>query len=105
MLGLYGGQDKSISAKDVEDMRAAIKANSRRVEIIVYPDAQHGFLADYRPSFNAEATKDGWAKMLACSAAIWMKSALSRPICSFPYEVVNKVSVASAPPWRGRPAG
>ena len=65
VLGLYGGQDKGISAQDVEDMRAAIKANGRRAEIIVYPDAQHGFLADYRPSFNAEAAKDGWAKMLS----------------------------------------
>ena len=65
VLGLYGGQDKGISAQDVEDMRAAIKANGGRAEIIVYPDAQHGFLADYRPSFNAEAAKDGWARMLA----------------------------------------
>ena len=65
VLGLYGGQDKGISAQDVEDMRAAIKANGRRAEIIVYPDAQHGFLADYRPRFNAEAAKYGWAKMLS----------------------------------------
>ncbi len=65
VLGLYGGQGKGISAQDVEDMRAAIKATGRRAEIIVYPEAQHGFLADYRPSFNAKAAKDGWAKMLA----------------------------------------
>jgi carboxymethylenebutenolidase len=65
VLGLYGGQDKGISAKDVDDMRAALKAAGKTAEIIVYPDAQHGFLADYRPSYNAEAAKDGWAKMLA----------------------------------------
>ena len=64
VLGLYGGLDKGISAQDIEDMRAAIKASGKTAEIIVYPDAQHGFLADYRPSFNAEAAKDGWARML-----------------------------------------
>jgi carboxymethylenebutenolidase len=57
--------DKGISAQDIADMRAAIKADGKQAEIIVYPDAQHGFLADYRPSFNAEASKDGWARMLA----------------------------------------
>jgi carboxymethylenebutenolidase len=35
----------------------------------VYPDAQHGFNADYRPSYNEEAAKDGWSKMLA-----WFKA-------------------------------
>jgi carboxymethylenebutenolidase len=64
MLGLYGGQDKGIPAQDVEDMRAAIKAGGKKAEIIVYLDAQHGFLADYRPSFNAAAAKDAWGKML-----------------------------------------
>jgi carboxymethylenebutenolidase len=65
VLGLYGALDKGIPAKDVEDMRAALKAAGRKDEIIVYPNADHGFLADYRSSYNAEAAKDGWAKMLA----------------------------------------
>ena len=65
VLGLYGGQDKGIPAADVEAMRAAIKANHKQAEIVVDPDAQHGFLADYRPSYNAEAAADGWKKMLA----------------------------------------
>jgi carboxymethylenebutenolidase len=33
-------------------------------EIIVYPDTQHGFNADYRPSYNA-ADARGWQRMLA----------------------------------------
>ena len=32
---------------------------------MIYPDAPHGFNADYRPSYSADAAKDGWAKMLA----------------------------------------
>lgn len=65
VLGLYGGQDKGIPQGDIDAMREAIKASGKQAEIIVYPDAQHGFLADYRPSYNAEAAADGWKKMLA----------------------------------------
>nr|MBA2495169.1 dienelactone hydrolase family protein [Acidobacteriota bacterium] len=33
-------------------------------EIVVYPNAKHGFNADYRESYNKEAATDAWAKML-----------------------------------------
>lgn len=66
VLGLYGGQDKGIPQADVDAMNAALKAAGKTgSEIIVYPDAQHGFLADYRPSYNAKDAADGWGKMLA----------------------------------------
>jgi carboxymethylenebutenolidase len=65
VLGLYGGQDKGIPAADIEAMRAAAKAAGKTVDIHVYPDAQHGFLADYRPSYNPAASEDGWKRMLA----------------------------------------
>ena len=70
VLGLYGGQDQMITAAMVDQMRANLKAaGDTKSEIIVYPDAQHGFNADYRPSYNEAAAKDGWAKMLA-----WFKA-------------------------------
>ena len=31
----------------------------------MYPEAPHGFHADYRPSYRREAAEDGWARMLA----------------------------------------
>jgi carboxymethylenebutenolidase len=65
VLGLYGGQDRGIPQADVEAMREAAKAAGKTVDIVVYPDAQHGFLADYRPSYNAQASADAWGKMLA----------------------------------------
>ena len=66
VLGLYGGKDAGIPLADVEAMRAALKANGKTgSEIIVYPDAQHGFLADYRPSYSPTDGPDGWKKMLA----------------------------------------
>jgi carboxymethylenebutenolidase len=66
VLGLYGGKDQGIPLADIEAMRAALKADGKAgSEIVVYPDSQHGFLADYRQSYDAKAAADGWAKMLA----------------------------------------
>ena len=41
------------------------RAAGRQVEIVVLPDAPHGFHADYRPSYRREAAEDGWRRMLA----------------------------------------
>src|SRR6202050_4230929 len=65
VLGLYGGADEGISASQVDDMRAAIKAAGKSSEIVVYPDTPHGFNADYRASYRPKEAKDGWARMLA----------------------------------------
>jgi carboxymethylenebutenolidase len=65
VLGLYGGQDHGIPLADVESMRAALKDAGKASEIEVYAEAGHGFLADYRPGYNAAAAQDGWQKMLA----------------------------------------
>jgi carboxymethylenebutenolidase len=65
VLGLYGELDKGITLAHVEQMRAAIKAAGDASEIVVYPGADHGFLADYRPQYNEAAAKDAWAKCVA----------------------------------------
>jgi len=65
VLGLYAGLDKGIPESDIEKMRDALKHARPKSEIIVYPDAQHGFNADYRPSYNATDAQDGWRRMLA----------------------------------------
>jgi carboxymethylenebutenolidase len=58
VLGLYAGKDRGIPLTSVEAMRAALKAAKSKSEIIVYPDADHGFNADYRPSYNKQASED-----------------------------------------------
>ena len=65
MLGLYGGQDPSIPVDAVRAAEAKAKAAKKTVEIVIYPDAPHGFHADYRPSYRREAAEDGWKRMLA----------------------------------------
>lgn len=65
VLGLYGGQDQGIPLTDVEQMRAALKAAKDPSEIVVFPDAPHGFNADYRPSYRPKEAADAWAQCLA----------------------------------------
>lgn len=64
VLGLYGGQDKGIPLEDVEAMRVALAQAKSPSQIIVYPEAEHGFLADYRPSYNAQASATAWKEAL-----------------------------------------
>jgi carboxymethylenebutenolidase len=64
VLGLYGAKDGL--AAGVPAMREALAAAGKTGgEIIVYPDAGHGFHADYRSSYNAADAADGWSRMLA----------------------------------------
>jgi carboxymethylenebutenolidase len=64
LLGMYAGLDPSIQVSDVVAAQAKAKAAGKTVEIVVFPDAQHGFNADYRPSYNALDAATGWKLML-----------------------------------------
>ena len=71
VLGLYGGQDQGIPNATVETMRAALaREGARGSDIRLYPDAPHGFHADYRASYRPEAAADGWRRLLAHFDAI-----------------------------------
>ena len=65
VLGLYGAKDQGIPLADVDAMRAALVAARQPSDIFVFPEAGHGFLADYRPSYSEKDAKEGWAKCLA----------------------------------------
>lgn len=66
VLGLYGEADTGIPLPSVETMRSALaRAGQTSSQIIVYPGAPHGFHADYRDSYRADAAADGWSKLLA----------------------------------------
>jgi carboxymethylenebutenolidase len=65
LLGLYGAADTSIPVDAVHAAEAKAKAAHKTVEIVVYPDAPHGFHADYRPSYRKDAAEDAWKRTLA----------------------------------------
>lgn len=65
VLGLYAENDQGIPLADVEAMRAALRqAGKTDSEIVVYPGARHGFHADYREVYKADAAQDGWNRLL-----------------------------------------
>jgi carboxymethylenebutenolidase len=65
LLGLYGGKDPSIPVESVRQAEAKAKAAHKTVEIVIYPDAPHGFHADYRPSYHQADAEDGWKRACA----------------------------------------
>lgn len=68
VLGLYGAADAGIPVAQVEAMKEALAKAKKKAEFKIYPDAPHGFHADYRPSYRKEAAEDAW-KM----AVDWLK--------------------------------
>ena len=64
VLGLYGALDKGITQADVAQMQAALLKAKSRSSITVFPGADHGFMADYRPSYNEPAAKLAWGQAL-----------------------------------------
>jgi carboxymethylenebutenolidase len=70
VLGLYGGKDTGITEENRKDMLARLKAaGDTQSTIKVFAEAQHGFNADYRPSYDEASAKAGWTDMLA-----WFKA-------------------------------
>jgi len=65
VLAFYGGKDPSIPPETIQKREDVCKAAGKTCELKIYPDAAHGFNADYRPSYNADAAKDAWGLMLA----------------------------------------
>lgn len=66
VLGQYGAKDKGIPVTDLDMMLAKLKeaGKSPPSEITIYPDADHGFMADYRPSYNEVAATKAWVATL-----------------------------------------
>jgi carboxymethylenebutenolidase len=63
VLGLYGGKDSGIPLAHVEMMKKELAAHGKKnSDILVYPNAQHAFFADYRPSYDKDAAWDAFVK-------------------------------------------
>jgi carboxymethylenebutenolidase len=63
ILCLFGGKDAFIPAAQVEQVRAALAAARTRHEVVVYPDADHGFFCDQRASYQQAAAADAWSRV------------------------------------------
>jgi carboxymethylenebutenolidase len=64
VLGIYAERDQRITG-GVEAIEAAMKANNKTFEKVIYPNTDHAFHNDTGTRYNAEAAKDAWARTLA----------------------------------------
>ncbi len=64
LLGLYGGDDKSISAENIQMWQTKLKADGKINEMYTYKGAPHAFFNNTRPSYNAEASMDAYKRTL-----------------------------------------
>jgi carboxymethylenebutenolidase len=57
VLGLYAGIDAFIKPEIVEKMRGELMRSQSGSEIVVFPGVNHGFNADYRPTYDPIAAE------------------------------------------------
>lgn len=64
VLAIYGQLDGRINGS-IPAIEAAMSANNKIYEKMIYPNADHAFHNDTSPRFNPEAAKDAWERTLA----------------------------------------
>lgn len=59
ILAFFGGRDDYIPPAAIEAVQAHHPG-----DVVVYPDAEHGFMRDGSPSYHPEAAPDAWSRLL-----------------------------------------
>ena len=59
LLLFFGGTDEYIPPKAIEKVRGT------HPDVVVYPEAGHGFMRDGSSNYDATAAADAWARLLA----------------------------------------
>lgn len=65
VLAFFGGKDAFIPMAEVDKFRDALNQASKPAEIVLYADADHGFMCDERPSYHPAHAKEAFAKTVA----------------------------------------
>ena len=60
VLGLYAGEDSFVPDDVVDKMRNELGKGNSGSEIVVFPAVNHGFHADYRPTYDRRAATYAW---------------------------------------------
>lgn len=60
VLGLYAGEDSFVPDEVVDKMRNELGKGNSGSEIVVFPAVNHGFHADYRPTYDRRAASYAW---------------------------------------------
>jgi len=66
VLGLYAGRDGFVTPESVRELEQRLKELGKTAEIHIYPEVDHGFFNDERPTvYNEAAAKDAWRRVIA----------------------------------------
>jgi carboxymethylenebutenolidase len=63
ILCLFGAKDAFIPMDQVETVRSALQKNNTRHQVLVYPEADHGFFCDQRDSYHKSSADDAWERV------------------------------------------
>jgi carboxymethylenebutenolidase len=70
VLGIFGAQDHGISVDDVKKFEQMLKQQGKKAEIVIYPDAGHGFEnPNNKDGYRAADAADAWQHTVKFFAA------------------------------------
>lgn len=64
ILLIYGENDKGVPAESGRELEGKLEKLGKNAEVVIYPNADHAFFNDTRPSYNPEAATDAWRRTL-----------------------------------------
>lgn len=63
LLAFFGEDDGFIPLDNVEALKEALKKHGKQAEVVVYPEAGHGFFCNERESYQEAAATDAWTRL------------------------------------------
>jgi len=63
VLALFGGRDALIPPAQVDAIREALRRQGGAHEVVVYPEADHGFFCDQRATYHGPSAADAWERV------------------------------------------
>lgn len=63
LLGLFGANDRVVTAESVREFEAALKRLRKSYSIHVYPEAGHAFADPARRNFDPQLAEDAWRRV------------------------------------------
>src|SRR5690349_10662987 len=65
VLYVAGERDKSVTPEVVHKLEEQLKSLGKRIDVIIYPNADHAFFNDTRPAvYNPDAAADSWQRTI-----------------------------------------
>jgi carboxymethylenebutenolidase len=65
LLGFYGGDDKSIPVRQVQEFRAKLLELGKNAEVLIVPHVDHSFANPSSSTYNEQAANEAWSTTLA----------------------------------------